>query len=104
MVHCGRTIPREGLSDLERDPLRRRMVGHAQQDQTASFMPQDHQNKQQPKVDCRDYKEVHGPDSQTHGYASMSGPIRMVSRGATSVRRNKGLCSGTLQGSPMADD
>jgi hypothetical protein len=38
------------------------MVGHAQQDQTASFMLQDHQDKQQPKVDCRDYKEVHGPD------------------------------------------
>jgi hypothetical protein len=32
----GRTIPREGLGNLARDPLRRRMVGHAQQGQTAS--------------------------------------------------------------------
>ena len=35
----GRFIPRERFCDLLRDPLRRRMLGHAQRDQASSFMP-----------------------------------------------------------------
>src|SRR5262245_41736975 len=35
----GRLLPREGLGNLLRDPLRRRMVGHAERDQTSPFMP-----------------------------------------------------------------
>jgi len=41
-----RLVSRKSLGHLARDPLRRRMVGHAQQHQTSSFMPQDHQDKQ----------------------------------------------------------
>ena len=58
-----RLVPREGLGDLLRDPLRRRMVGHAQRDQASPLMPQDHQHRQQPKVDRRHHEEVHGADT-----------------------------------------
>ena len=46
----GRTIPWEGLGNLARDPFRRRMVGDAQRDQASPFVPQDDQDKQQPKL------------------------------------------------------
>jgi hypothetical protein len=60
---AGRTIPGESLGDLLRDPLRRRIVGDAQRDQASPLVPQDDQDEQQPKVDCRDHKEVHGTDT-----------------------------------------
>ena len=63
MRWVGALIPREGLGDLPRDPLRRRMVGHAQRDQASPLMPQDDQDEQQPKVDRRHHKEVHGADT-----------------------------------------
>jgi hypothetical protein len=58
----GRTIPREGLGDLARDPRRCRMVSDAQRDQASPLMPQGDQDEQQPKVDRRDHKEVHSAD------------------------------------------
>ena len=53
-------VPRERLGDVTRNPLRRRMVHRAQRDQTSPLMPQDHQDKQEPKIDRRDHEEVHG--------------------------------------------
>src|SRR5882757_565085 len=58
-----RTIPREVLGDLTRDPLRRWMVSDAQRDQPSPLMPQDNQDEQQSKVDRRHHKEVHGADT-----------------------------------------
>ena len=58
----GRVIPGEGLGDLTGDPFGRGVIGHAQRDQASSFMPQDDQDKQQPKIDRRDHQEVHGTD------------------------------------------
>src|SRR4029450_5560571 len=55
-----RLVPRKGLSDLLRNPLRRWMIGHVQRDQASPLMSQDHQDGQQPKVDRRDHKEVYG--------------------------------------------
>src|SRR6267154_5271961 len=88
-----RLVPRKGLGNLARDPLRRRMVGHAQQDQTPSFMPQDHQDKQQPKVDCRDYKEVHGPD-----------PRRMVTQERLPCLARSGSTLGHVLGNRRLSD
>ncbi len=58
-----RTIPREGLGDLTRDPLRCRVVGDTQRDQPSSLMSQNDQDEQQSKVDRRNHKEVHGADT-----------------------------------------
>ena len=58
-----RLVPREGLGDLLRNPLRRRMIGHAQRDQTSPLMPQNHQHRQQPEIDRRHDEEVHGADT-----------------------------------------
>src|ERR1700716_3034159 len=88
-----RLVPRKGLGNVARDPLSRRMVGHAQQDQTASFMPQDHQDKQQPKVDCRDYKEVHGPD-----------PRRMVTQERLPCLARSGSTLGHVLGNRRLSD
>ena len=57
-----RLVPGEGFGDLPGDPLRRGVIGDAQRDQASPFVPQDDQDKQQPKVDRRDDKEVHGAD------------------------------------------
>jgi hypothetical protein len=57
----GRTVPREGLGNLARDPLRCRMVGDAQRDHPSPLVLQDDQDEQQPKVDRRDHKEVLAP-------------------------------------------
>ena len=40
------------------------MAGNAQRDQAAPVVPQDGQDEQQPKVDRRNHKEVHGTDTR----------------------------------------
>jgi hypothetical protein len=39
------------------------MIGDAQRDQASPLMPQNDQDKQQPKVDRRDHQEVQGADT-----------------------------------------
>src|SRR5262249_25837533 len=58
-----RLVPREGLGQLLRDPFRRRMLGDAERDQAPPLMSQDHQHRQQPKVDRRHHEEVHGAEA-----------------------------------------
>src|SRR5215468_5273809 len=52
-------VPREGICELAGDPLGCRMIGDAQRDQVSPLVPQDNQDKQQPKADGRHDQEVH---------------------------------------------
>ena len=45
-----RLIPRERIRELAGDPVRRRMIGDAQRYQPSPLVPQDDQDKQQPKA------------------------------------------------------
>src|SRR5262249_15498220 len=58
-----RLVQWEGLGDLLRDPLRCRMVADAQRDQASPLAPQNHQDRQQAKIDRRYHKKVHGADT-----------------------------------------
>ena len=58
-----RLIPRERICELKGDPLRSRMIGDAQGYQPSPLVPQDGQDKQQPKADGRHDQEVHRADA-----------------------------------------
>ena len=53
-------IPRKSIYELTGDPLRCRMIGDAQRDQPSPLVPQNDQDKQQPKADGRHDQKVHG--------------------------------------------
>jgi hypothetical protein len=59
----GRFIPRERIRELAGDPVCCRTVGNAQRDQPAPLVPQNDQDKQQPKADGRHDQEVHRADA-----------------------------------------
>ena len=53
----------ERICELKGDPLRSRMIGDAQGYQPSPLVPQDGQDKQQPKADGRHDQEVHRTDA-----------------------------------------
>lgn len=58
-----RFIPGERIHELAGDPLCCRMAGDAQRDQATTLVPQNDQDKQQPKADGRHDQEVHRADA-----------------------------------------
>lgn len=56
-------IPREGICDVTRDPLRRWIGRYVQRYQSPSFVPEDDQDEKQPKADRRHDQEVHRADA-----------------------------------------
>src|SRR3979490_2420096 len=53
-------IPRKGLGDLTRDPLRCRVGCHVDPDEISAIKPYDDEAIQQLEADGRDHEKVHG--------------------------------------------